>query len=737
MMIRLLFTFSFLQAAYAGNAQSAKIVSLFYNPSIPAEAFGATLIRHACTAQGLHVDENANPAATFTIILATDTIGLVPEAYSVNNNGYTVTITGGDATGVMYAAVDVADQLLLGKKIEQIPPLSGTPYLKKRGIKFNIPLDARTPSYDDRGDAAQQAIASVWEFGFWKNFIDNMARYRYNVLSLWIPHPFPSMIKLPEYPDVALDNVCVYTGEIRPDTRREWDHPEDDIQNPEKLQIIKYITIDEKIAFWKEVFSYAQGLGIEIHLYTWNVFIYGAEGKHGITWRQDNPTTIDYMRKSVRQFLLTYPNIKAIGLTAGEHIDKNIDSKYNIENWLYMTYGQGIMDAKAVQPALDVSVIFRQHHTKMEYIRQSFSGYQGRFETEFKYSRARMFSSAKPPFFDRIYRPDVERNDMKCWMNVRNDDCYILRWGDPQYASTYIKNMPLDVTAGFVMGGDGYVYGKDFASKNPLVTGQYEIDKHWYYFMIWGRASYNPNLGQSFYRDQLKLRFPNTDADFLYQTWRNTGEISSWVNKLFFGPNDHEFCFEGCFRGHAETRRQQFVDINAVIAKDVLPEQGVIPVAIYAKRPDSEGITPFDVADSIDAAARRLLKGAASISAANNPALSEILGDFAAWARLGHYYAAKFRGATWTALLRTTGKEEYRTKAVEALEQALAEWKQYAAIAGSMYAPQTLARQGKLDYYATIKDVEADIQIAKNAQLGEPVDVLVSNRLWEIQSLYY
>ncbi|SEL96848.1 glycoside hydrolase family 20 zincin-like fold domain-containing protein [Parapedobacter koreensis] len=717
-----------------GKGQAPGGLSIVYDSDSPREVFGAILLRQAYAKQTTFVDKKSKLATHPTITFMIDSIHLAPEAYAVKKNGDTIAVKGGDATGVMYGATDLADRISLG---ENISAFEGAPYLKKRGIKFNIPLDARTPSYDDRGDAAQHAISTVWEFDFWQNFIENMARYRYNVLSLWIPHPFPSMVKIPEYPDVALDNVCVYTGKIRPDTRREWDDPRDDIQNPANLRIIKQLSIDEKIAFWKKVFSYAADLGIEIHLYTWNVFVYGAEGKHGITWEQDNPITIDYVRQSVKQFLLTYPNVKAIGLTAGEHIDRDIAPEYGIENWLYMTYGKGIMDAKAQMPSLDVRIIFRQHHTKMEYIRKAFEGYDGPFETEFKYSRSRMFSSVVPPFFDKIYRADVEQNHMLCWMNVRNDDCYVLRWGDPVYAADYIKNIPYDVTAGFIMGGDGYVYGKDFASKHPDAVGQYEMDKHWYYFMIWGRASYDPDLPANFYINQLSLRFPEIDASALYHTWRNTAAINSWVNKLHFGPNDYEFCFEGSFRGHPETREQQFVSINDAIAMDVMPEQSVISIAEYANDPSLKGITPFDVADSIDAAADQLLNGMNTIPAGGSTALSETLGDFHAWARLGRYYAAKFRGATWTALLRKTGKEEYRGKAIASLRQALNEWTQYAAIAGGKYKPQTLARQGRLDYYAAIKEVENDIEIAKQAKQGEPVALRKSNKLWEIKSLYY
>jgi hypothetical protein len=36
--------------------------------------------------------------------------------------------------------------------------LKRTPFIKKRGIQFNIPLDARTPSCDDTREFAQNNI---------------------------------------------------------------------------------------------------------------------------------------------------------------------------------------------------------------------------------------------------------------------------------------------------------------------------------------------------------------------------------------------------------------------------------------------------------------------------------------------------------------------------------------------------------------------------------------------------
>ena len=52
------------------------------------------------------------------------------------------------------------------------------PYLARRGLKFNIPFDARSPSYDDTGTAAHKNIPVMWEFSFWREFLDTLAQNR-------------------------------------------------------------------------------------------------------------------------------------------------------------------------------------------------------------------------------------------------------------------------------------------------------------------------------------------------------------------------------------------------------------------------------------------------------------------------------------------------------------------------------------------------------------------------------
>ncbi|MCG8697326.1 MAG: hypothetical protein MI922_04675, partial [Bacteroidales bacterium] len=180
---------------------------------------------------------------------------------TINSNGKTIWVVGVDANGAMYGGLQLAEYIKL-RGVEGEFNEQASPYIARRGIKLNIPLDARVPSYDDDGDAAHMNIRHMWDMDFWYNYFDILARNRYNVMTFWNCHPFNAMCKVPGYPETAVEDVYDYNG------------------------LVKKMTIDEKIEFWTEVFDYATNRGFEIFWFNWNVFAYGAVGKYGI---EDNP----------------------------------------------------------------------------------------------------------------------------------------------------------------------------------------------------------------------------------------------------------------------------------------------------------------------------------------------------------------------------------------------------------------------------------------------------------------
>lgn len=689
---------------------------------LPQVAYANTLIQKALKAKGLDLD----------IVFSRDSLNLGPESYRITDTGGRIFITGADANGLMYGGLEVAEQINLYEKVQE---KSAEPYLPKRGIKFNIPLDARTPSYDDSGDAAQQNIAEMWSWDFWERFLDKMALYRYNTLSLWNPHPFPSMIKMEEYPDIALEDVAVTT--LKPVGREnEWGDPQLVTRNVmENLKMVKKMTIEEKIDFWKKVMRHAKDRGISVYFITWNVCpnsvatpvepfykTFGINfkepekpGKYGITHQMDNPKTLEYHRKAVKQFFLTYPDLKGIGVTAGEHMPKEWDT-VNREEWLWNSFGKGILDVKELAPNRKIDFIHRVWHSDMDQIMKYWKNYPDKFEVSFKYAKARLYSSPAPKFADS-HITSMGKYGLKSWWNIRNDDIFVYRWGDPEYVRAFLQNFPgKEHTAAYHMGSDGYVWGKEFISKQAELSGQLEIDKHGYNFMLWGRLGYDVNLSEDFFIRKLQQKYPQVDAATLYKTWQTASKIIPLVNTFHWRDWDHHWSVEACLArpvlgGFREV--SDFVDNPTMEGSNYLNPLKYAQASLAKEQNVQTG--PLEVVKTLHAWASESLAGVATIQAQLSPSieLQAVLDDIKAMAFLGQYYAQKIEAATHLAFYQETKEKVHQGKAIQSLELAIGYWKKYTEISEKNYRPQMLARTYRLDWREILEFVKADVQVAR------------------------
>jgi len=471
----------------------------------------------------------------------------------------------------------------------------------------------------------------------------------------------------------------------------------------EHLETVKKISIDEKIQFWRDVMQYAHDRGIDVYIFTWNTFVFGTGGKYGITTANDNLTTIDYFRRSVREMVLTYPLLAGFGITAGENMQNRKDDFSN-ERWLWKTYGLGIADAKKLQPDRQIRLIHRFHQTDQTEILNSFKDYPGTFDFSYKYSVAHMYSSPAP-IFARETLARMPPN-LRTWMTVRNDDIFSFRWGDPAYARAYIRNLPgPDKLAGYYMGPDGYIWGREFLSTEPDTPRELVMKKQWFSFMLWGRLSYEPALPDSLFESSLAQRFPDVPAAKLLAASEHASRIIPQITRFFWGDIDIKWFPEACF--HHPSR---FYDVRDFVKGESMPGAGVMNIATYVKRlaakQPMDQITPLQVADQLQADAGAALRQVAELRPVKSKELRFTLGDYEAMAYLGDYYAEKIMGATELAL-------GHKEPAIRHLEVALEHWKKYAAVATAQYQPQLLTRVGFVDLNAITAAVAKDVEIAR------------------------
>jgi hypothetical protein len=627
-----------------------------------------------------------------------------------------IEVLGADPVGCMYGGLEVAERLRLRLPVED---MHSRPYIEKRGIKFNIPLDLRTPSYSDCSDAAQANIPVVWERDFWTRFLDAMARYRYNVLTLWNLHPFPSLVRVPEFPEVALDDVW----RTRAKLDDSFGFKGKGMVRPEMLanyEVVHRLSMDDKIAFWRWLLQYAHDRGIEVYWFTWNIFTFGAEGKYGITPDIDNEVTKRYFRASVRELVLTYPLLAGIGITAGEGMPAKMDPKIK-ERWLWETYGEGIRDALRRDPHRRFRLIHRLHWTAQNAILEAFRDYPGPLDFSFKYSVAHMYSIPNPPFI----RPLLENlaPGKRTWLTVRNDDIYTFRFGDPAYARDYIRHMPpKDKVVGFYMGPDGYIWGRDFLERHPAPGPRpLVIEKQWYSFLIWGRLAYDPETPDSRFERLLASRHPAAPAGALFRALQSAAQVMPLITRFFWRDIDLRWYPEACW---SHPRHNGFYTVRHFMEGVSMPGANVLNIRDWRARaltgqPVRE-TTPLQIAEQLDTAASNVFASVHVLqdAARGDSELETTLDDCTALAWLGRYYADKIRGACALAVFDATRKESDRQDALRYLEQALASWRRYAAVRDVRYVPALYNRVGYVDVTALTQNVAADLEIARNWQPG-------------------
>ena len=698
------------------NCDAKQKVSIIFNENDPRIAFAVGDIKRALADAGYAVE---GTRADLKIVFEIFRTGMGPQAFRIRKEGDNVIrIVGGDSLGAMYGGLELAEMVTLGGDLLGVPEKARKPYIFRRGLKFNIPLDARSPSYDDTGTAAQKNIPVMWDFDFWQEFLDTLARNRYNVLTLWTKHPYPGWMKLQKYPEIGYDDVCVLKDEVTTTSNRQWDGM--DMYDGDNFKVVKKISLDEKIAFWKKVFQLADDRGIEVYIFHWNIFTFGAKGKHGIDDRPDNEKTIEYMRYCIGEFLKTYPQVDGIGVTAGEHVDRQrVKNVGGIEQWLWRTYGQGVMDAKRANPKRELRFIFRQHQANLGNIVDAFKDFEGPFNTGHKYARARLYSTTTSPYLDIEYREDLERHKVPCWLNLRNDDLFIFRWGDADYVREFLQNVPRDLMrfeAGFYMGPDGFVWGREFISKDTDLSGELEISKHWYRFMLWGRLAYDLFLTNDFFEKRLKNRFPQAEPALLYDTWAAASQIVPQVNRFFFRVNDFQFSPEGCIYN------QGFLSVEQFFQHPPLRGSGILSIQEYAssviKKEAPDGITPMEVSDNLDKLAEKALNGVKTLrrNSDTNKELAATLTDIESMAYLGCYYADKIRGAAELAVFRADPRrKEHQASAVRHLSNAVKEWEAYARVATSQYRPQLFSRTDYMNWEKLLDKVKEEVETIRTS----------------------
>jgi hypothetical protein len=152
-------------AALAGNLE------LVNDPATGGPGkFAAEEIRREAEARGMTLGHDSH--ATRVVLTVEKEGNAAAQSYGIRvqseDGRRVITVRGADETGVMYGGLDVAEAIRTGT-LDLLRDSDHTPHIKQRGIKFNLPLDVRTPTYNkgEWPDSQRLNVGEMWSRDFW------------------------------------------------------------------------------------------------------------------------------------------------------------------------------------------------------------------------------------------------------------------------------------------------------------------------------------------------------------------------------------------------------------------------------------------------------------------------------------------------------------------------------------------------------------------------------------------
>jgi len=619
-----------------------------------------------------------------------------------------------DNSGAMYGLMDLAEQLQMGRSLSSIEERTINPATEFRGIKFNLPWN----SY--RTDQSLQIHESTLrDLNYWKGFLDMMAENRFNALTLWNLHPFSYMIRAKNFPE-----ACPYSDE----------------------ELMKWQE------FWHGLFRMAAERGIRTYVFNWNIMVSSAfaekhklaeycrddyPGKNFIGKGDYSPLVQRYVSESVAQLLEEYPELTGIGVSQNERME-GVDEQV-WQDWIVNTYFNVIDTAHP-----ETELIIRAHtHPAPELTRKAVednAGKLGRVYMDVKFNWSH--SHATPDLMyihggsksKSLWEPAPK--NYKMIYTMRNEDFFVLRWGEPDFIREVLKRNSQDYVGGFLIGSETYIPGIEYITKpGPHLTWKYGFEKQWLFYMVWGRLMYDHMTPDDIFANSFNQKYGIKTGNLLIEAHKFSDKMPLRLASFYAASWDFTLYSEG-FLANAKSalnclydKVSPFISVDEIIGTVVLDTNLVsIKDFVGGKKNSAGKINPMQLADELKKNGEKALELVHGIKTKNATLIHET-DDIRTWSYLSLYFSEKLKGGTALQEFRTTGNIEKQAESVKYLETALVYWKKVVEITSKYMDEISLTHLNeryvesgnsrplkKFSWSNLTAEVENDIAIAKESK---------------------
>ena len=386
-----------------------------------------------------------------------------------SEEGWVVWAFGGDDTGLVYAGLDVARQVRR-QGLSTFTEKTEAPAFPFRALKFNLPWS----TYREH-ETLSLHYDTCRDLAFWERFLDMMAENRFNRLTLWAIHPWTYMVRPRNFPEAS---------GLSDHELREWQ------------------------SFWHSLFGMARERGIQTFMVNWNIFTspefskahgvaeYSQHLDRGYNGDGDYSELVQrYNREVVAQVLEEYPELTGIGVSQNERMKGVPEEVW--QQWIVDTYFTVVEQAdREVElmvrghthpaPALTRAAVEQNAHRLPDpvWLPLKFNWSHGHASPRLAYIHGGSSS-------DEWWNPAPK--NYKVVFTIRNEDFFVLRWGQPDFIRELLASNDQDFVGGFMIGSETYIPAREFITRpGDHLTWDYAFEKQWLFYEMWGRLLYDP-----------------------------------------------------------------------------------------------------------------------------------------------------------------------------------------------------------------------------------------------------
>jgi hypothetical protein len=478
------------------------------------------LVAMRASAATVEMDEHASPRLLYgaerlrrietpsrIVVKVVNGLDQGPEGFRLDTaTEGTVTIQGADDSGALYGCLELERRVRDGKALGRDFHFADAPAMKLRGPCIGMQKPSFLPGrHVYEYPYTNETFPFFYDKAMWTEYLDFLAENRFNTLYLWNGHPFPSLVKLEEYP-YALEvseeqfarNVEMY----------HWLAAECDRRGIWLVQMFYNILLSK---------PFAERNGLETQL------------------RAPTPLAADYTRKSIAAFVQKYPHI-GLMVCLGEALQ----GVENQKQWLCEVILPGLKDGMKLAGLSDEPpVVIRTHATDLTKIMPDALAIYKNIYTEAKFNGESLTTWEPRGKWQQIHL-DMSRLGSTHLINVHIlANLEPFRYGAPRFIQKSVQ------AGRDRLGARGLhlypLFYWNWPDSPDEVAGGAPLKqwtRDWIWFEAWGRYAWNPDVDaatdRAYWIDRLAEMYGDADAaGEILSAYNDSGECAPRIIRRF------------------------------------------------------------------------------------------------------------------------------------------------------------------------------------------------------------